>query len=67
MKPNTFVGKVGYEILDNGIKFFREKNFSNFVVIDMSRKDELKRFTNWLGIKNNKQDFSWENKSKLYI
>jgi hypothetical protein len=49
------------------LNFSEKKNFSNFVVIDMSRKDESKRFTNWLGIKNNKQDFSWENKSKLYI
>jgi hypothetical protein len=49
---------------DDVINFFESKNSSNFMVIDVSKKGELKKLTNWLNIKNNKQDFSWENKSK---
>jgi hypothetical protein len=46
------------------IEFFKTKPNSNFIVIDVSKKGELKKLTNWLNIKNDKQDFSWENKSK---
>ena len=46
------------------IDFFESKKSSNFIVIDVSKKGELKKLTNWLNIKNDKQDFSWENKSK---
>jgi len=46
------------------IKFFERERGSNFIVIDVSKVGELKKLTNWLGIKNDKQDFSWENKSK---
>lgn len=49
---------------DDVINFFEKKNNSNFMVVNVSTKGELKKLTDWLGIKNNKQDFSWENKSK---
>jgi hypothetical protein len=41
MKPNTFVGKVGYEILDNGIKFFStvDENFELAFILRMSTTD----------------------------
>lgn len=44
--------------------FFHKKNQNNFMEIDVSKTGELKKLTNWLGIKNNKQNFSWENKSE---
>lgn len=44
------------------IKFFNERNVKNFIVLDVSKENELKRFTNWLRIKNDKKNFSWENK-----
>lgn len=49
---------------DDVIKFFEKEKKSNFIIIDVSKKGELKKLTNWLGIENDKQDFSWENKSK---
>lgn len=45
------------------INFFDSKNNKNFIVIDVSQKSELKKLTNWLNIKNDKSDFSWENKN----
>jgi len=49
---------------DDVIGFFDKKTNSNFMVINVSKKGELKKLTNWLGVENDKQDFSWENKSK---
>lgn len=49
---------------DDVINFFNKKNDKNFITIDVSKKNELKRLTNWLDINNEKMDFSWENKNK---
>lgn len=54
-----------YEKHNNDVvDFFNKHNPQNFIIIDVSKKGELKKLTDWLGIKNDKQDFSWENKSK---
>jgi hypothetical protein len=45
------------------IEFFESKNSPNLIVIDVSKKGELKRLTNWLGVNNEKQNFTWINKS----
>lgn len=45
------------------IEYFKNKPQSNFIVLDVSKKNELKRFTNWLGIPNQTNDFPWENKT----
>jgi len=44
------------------INFFEKKYSKNFIVIDVSKKGELKKLTDWIGIDNQKTDFSWENK-----
>lgn len=44
------------------IEFFKDK--PNFRVVEIEKKGELKRFTNWLNIPNNVEDFPWENKTK---
>lgn len=46
------------------INFFSKKIGSNFMVINVSKNGELKRLTNWLGIKNNEENFVWINKTK---
>lgn len=45
------------------IDFFNKKNNKNFMVVDVSKEGELKNLTNWLGIENEKINFSWENKT----
>lgn len=44
------------------IEFF-SKNKSNFIVIDVSKKNELKRLCNWLGVETKQNDFDWVNKN----
>ena len=44
------------------IEFFSRKK-SNFIVIDVSKKNEFKRLCNWLGIETNQNDFDWVNKN----
>lgn len=57
--------RVVYEKHNNDVvDFFNKQNPQNFIVIDITKKGELKKLTDWLGVKNDKQDFSWENKSK---
>lgn len=46
----------------SAIEFFSRKK-SNFIVIDVSKKNELKRLSNWLGIETNQNDFDWVNKN----
>lgn len=47
---------------ENTVKFFSE-NKSNFMIVDVSKKGELKRFCDWLGIKTDCEDFDWINKT----
>lgn len=47
---------------NNVVDFFEKNNPKNFILIDVSKKGELQKLTNWLGIKNKKQDFTWENR-----
>jgi hypothetical protein len=44
------------------IEFF-SKNKSNFMVIDVSKKNELKKLCNWLGVETKQNDFDWVNKN----
>lgn len=44
------------------MEFFKNKP-NNFRVIEIEKKGELKKFTDWLGIKNDVEDFPWENKN----
>jgi hypothetical protein len=44
------------------LKFFKDKK--NFIIVDIEEKGGYKRFTDWLGVENNEQDFPWENKNQ---
>ena len=44
------------------IKFF-SNNKSNFIVVDVSKENELLRLCNWLGIKTENNNFDWVNKT----
>lgn len=46
------------------IEFFKNKPKSKFIVLDVSKNGELKRFTDWIDLKNDVEDFPWENKTK---
>jgi hypothetical protein len=45
------------------IDFFRNKPNSNFIVLDVAKPGELKRFTDWMNLENEILDFPWENKT----
>jgi hypothetical protein len=45
------------------IDFFRKKPNSNFIVLDVAKPGELKRFTDWMNLENEILDFPWENKT----
>jgi hypothetical protein len=47
---------------DECIKFFEGKN--NFIMVDIEKKGEYKRLTDWLGVENEELDFPWENKNQ---
>jgi hypothetical protein len=49
---------------DDVMDFFDKKNSRNFMKIDVSKPGELLRLTKWLGVKNDKKNFSWENKTR---
>lgn len=49
---------------DDCVNFFESKHNSNFKVVTIPRQGELKMLTDWLGIKNEQHNFSWENKTK---
>lgn len=44
------------------VEFFKDK--PNFRIVEIEKKGELKKITNWLGIKNEELDFPWENKNQ---
>lgn len=54
--------KIYNDHYDSVVKFFSE-NKSNFKIVDVSKKGELKKLTDWLGIQNDIEDFDWVNKS----
>lgn len=41
--------------------FFKGKK--NFITVDIEKKGELKKLTDWLGIPNKEEDFPWENRN----
>lgn len=45
------------------VSFFKNKP-NNFRVVEIEKKGEFKRLTNWLGIENSIEDFPWENKNQ---
>lgn len=51
-----------YEQHNNEVVDFFERNKSNFKVIDVSKENELKTLTDWLGIDNTRNNFCWENR-----
>jgi len=53
-----------YEKHNNDFIDFMEKNNGDYIVINVAKKGELKKLSNWLGIENNKEDFVWTNKTK---
>jgi hypothetical protein len=50
--------------VDGCVNFFESRNYKNFRIVNVSQKGELKKLSDWLGLKNERQDFSWENKSE---
>jgi len=48
---------------DDCLTFFKNKP-NNFKVVEIEKKGEFKRLTNWLGIENSIEDFPWENKNQ---
>lgn len=57
------LGQV-YENHNLSVKNTLITNNCDWIEIDVSKKGELKRLTEWLGIKNEEEDFTWENKTK---
>jgi hypothetical protein len=43
--------------------FYFFKNKSNFFVVEIEKKGELKKLTDWLDIQNQDLDFPWINKN----
>ena len=43
------------------LNFFENK--SNFFVVEIEKKSELKKLTDWLGVENQDLDFPWINKN----
>lgn len=41
--------------------FFQNKK--NFITVNIEKKGELKKLTDWLGLQNKQEDFPWENKN----
>ena len=39
------------------------KNKKNFITVDIEKKGELKKLTDWLGTPNKEEDFPWENRN----
>jgi hypothetical protein len=44
------------------LNFFQDK--PNFYIVEIEKKGELKKFTDWLNIKNEELNFPWINKTK---
>jgi len=47
------------------LEFFHKKRINNFTMLDVSREGELKKFTDWLNVDNQIENFVWENKTSL--
>jgi hypothetical protein len=47
------------------LEFFHKKRINNFTMLDVSREEELKKFTDWLNVDNQIENFVWENKTSL--
>jgi len=47
------------------VKNTLNSNNCDWIEINVSKKGELKKLTNWLNIENDKKDFIWLNKSKI--
>lgn len=50
--------------LDDVTDFFESKIGSNFIVINVSKENELKRLSNFIGFDSKENNFVWVNKSK---
>jgi len=50
--------------LDDVTNFFSKKIDSNFITINVSKENELKRLSNFIGFETTENDFVWSNKSK---
>jgi hypothetical protein len=53
-----------YENHNSSVKSALISNNCDWIEIDVSKKGELKKLTEWLGIKNEEEDFLWINKTK---
>ena len=49
---------------NNSIRSVLKSNNSDWIEIDVSKKGELKKLTDWLKIENKQEDFVWINKTK---
>lgn len=56
------LNKVYTEHNERAIKFFTN-NRSNFIVVDVSKENELLRLCNWLKIETDNNNFDWVNKT----
>lgn len=54
-----------YENHNLSVKNALINNNCDWIEIDVSKKGELKRLTDWLGIDNDKEDFVWMNKTNV--
>ena len=50
--------------LDDVTNFFSKKFNSNFITINVSKENELKRLSNFIGFETTENNFVWSNKSK---
>lgn len=46
------------------INFFQRKHNTNFIVLDVSKQGEFKKFTNWMRVTNEIENFTQKNESK---
>lgn len=53
-----------YEKHNNNFIDFMEKNSADYIVINVSKKGELKKLSEWIGIETLEQDFKHINKTK---
>lgn len=51
--------------LDNAVNFFESKLKSNFIIIDVSKENELTKLSNFIGFNTSKNNFLWSNKNKI--
>jgi hypothetical protein len=58
----TSLVQVYEEHKNECLNFFQDK--PNFYIVEIEKKGELKKFTDWLNIKNEELNFPWINKTK---